>query len=650
MDIHSSFRHQDVADLIPELNGALADPSKIDPDVLTQKLEATLAKQLEAIQALASSEDFQTIRSKEDPKALARVLGGLEKSMLDIKRVVTFAQLAEMHWADQAHELQAPLQGMLQQIQGLGGFLNQSFTDVIQYVARMDDAKLQAMMADTPELQKFAKLIERCQKAPKSDPEKIAQLNSNNFMESIERFQQSANRQLSEDERKKAFAEGLAGVIRFKQEGAVAVGFKDTLAQFSFQNDSPHDMIDHFAEASQKRMPKLIEEFVEIQKQAEDRLPKGKNSHRYSWDETKDIVCATYAKLDPELGNLARRAFDEGWILAKEYGVANPHTLPGLPVSESPTSHPFAATNFDGGAMDVIFVGHKMAHVLSNYIAGQKQGVFTHDAPMIVQESFSHFGEALLEQEMLKRGETPAEKARVNLAFIAKEFDALTVIPFAKFEEDLYALVKSKGKAAPTFDEINDLFKKNMGVLEKLTGEEADVREMPALWNVLMQPPHNVAVYPVTKIMSAALHDEFERNPEQFRKRYHEIMEAGGNMGVAKLWDTLLGKGVAEQKAFINDRLDHLIQRTEAIKAEIAAMPELPKLKKGIKVEDGDIEQVIDGKPSADASGFPVVGHFTGALAKKYSERDRKSMMEAPKPWMDRAQADNITSLTALRG
>jgi hypothetical protein len=38
MDIHSSFRHQDVADLIPELNGALADPSKIDPEVLTQKL------------------------------------------------------------------------------------------------------------------------------------------------------------------------------------------------------------------------------------------------------------------------------------------------------------------------------------------------------------------------------------------------------------------------------------------------------------------------------------------------------------------------------------------------------------------------------------------------------------------------------------
>lgn len=650
MDIHSSWRHQDVADLVPGLNGSFADPTKIDPVVLERKLQAALGQQMQAVQALVGSDDFQTFRDKQDPHALARVLEKLEESMLGIKGIVTFAQIADMQYPEQAREIQAPLLGMVQQLQGIGGFLNQSFSEVITFVAEMDDRKLQQMMQDVPELQKFSRLIERCKRAPKPDMEKAASLNPNEFAEAIERFQQASNRELTKEQKAEAFADGLTSVLRFKQQQAEATGFKDTLDMFSFQNDSPHEMIDHFAEESQKRMPKLIETFVAIQKAAEDRLPTGKESHRYSWEETKDIVCATYAKLDPALGDLARRAFDEGWILAKEDGIANPHTLAGLPVSQSPNSHPFAATNFDGGAMDVIFVGHEMAHVLSNYIAGQKQTAFTHDAPMIVQESFSHFGEALLEQEMLKRTQNPTERARINLAFIAKEFDALTVIPLAKFEEDLYALIKSKGKATPTFDEINNLFKKHNAVLEQLTGEESDVRGVQALWNIIAQPSHNVAVYPVTKIMAAALHDEFEKNPEQFRKRYHEIMEAGGNMGVAKLWDTLLGKNVAEQKAFVGERLDDLVKRAEAIRDEISAMPELPKAKKGEEVKPDDIEQVIDGKPIADASGFPVVGHFTGALAKKYSQRDKGGMREASKPWMDRAQVENpLSPLAALR-
>lgn len=272
--------------------------------------------------------------------------------------------------------------------------------------------------------------------------------------------------------------------------------------------------------------------------------------------------------------------------------------------------------NFDNGTMDVIFVGHEMAHVLSNYIAGQKHGVFSHDAPLIVQESFSHFGEALLEEEMLKRAETAAEKARVKTTFLAKEFDALSIIGFAKFEEELYKMVGKAGDPVPSYDAINDLFKKHNAELKQLTGEDPDVREMQPLWNILMQPPLTVGVYPVTKIMAAALHDEFERNPEQFRERYHAVMEAGGTMGVAKLWDSLLGNNVAEQKAFIDARLAKLADKMAAMKEEIASLPTISK------AEESDAKATTQTMPNGDASDFPVMGAFTGAVAKRMAENE----------------------------
>lgn len=241
---------------------------------------------------------------------------------------------------------------------------------------------------------------------------------------------------------------------------------------------------------------------------------------------------------------------------------------------------------------------------------------FSHDAPLIVQESFSHFGEALLEDEMLNRAENAAEKARVKTAFLAKEVDALTIIGFAKFEEELYKLAGKPGDASPSFDAINDLFKQHNAELKQLMGEEPDVREMQPLWNVLMQPPHTVGVYPVTKIMAAALHDEFERNPEQFRARYHDIMEAGGTIGVEKLWDSLLGNNVAEQKAFIDARLAKLADKTAAMKEEIANLPTISK------AEDSDTKAHPRTIPNGDASDLPVMGAFTGAFVKRMAETE----------------------------
>ena len=349
---------------------------------------------------------------------------------------------------------------------------------------------------------------------------------------------------------------------------------------------------------------------------------------RYSWEEAKDIVCAAYAKLDPELGTLAKRAFDEGWILAKNRGLGNPHTVGGVPVSQSPGSHPFAVTNFNGSTGSVIFVAHELAHVLSNYLAGEKQGVLTFDPSLLVQESFSHFGEALLEDEMLQRAKTPEDKTRLKMVFTAKELDAITIIPFNKFEEELYALIGKKPDASLSYDEINGLFNKSCADLNKMSGEGAEIKDVPLLWQVIMQPPHSASVYPVTKIMAAALHEAYQKDPEGFRKKYREVMEAGGTIGIQQLWDKLLGKNVAEQKSFIDTRLEHLATRAQEIKAELLTLPVIAK------PDDPDVTANIEPSPMASslqANAAPT-GSAKGFAHRCFADsRSPKAILESDK-------------------
>jgi len=652
MEIYSEWRNEDVANLIPVLNGALANPKNIDPKALQAKLDHYLDDVYSVAGGILESNDCSKFQADNDPQALARVLEALEQTMLEVKRVVTFAQMADMHYADQSKELQEPILAMVPKLQGIAGFVNSTFINIISYVASMDDEKIQGMIAQSEELKKFETLINKCKKVPQPDLAKISALQSSGIIEAFGRLQQSAKSELSTDERKKLFSDGLSVVIKHKHDQAVAMGYPDTLAQFTFQNEAPHDLINNLVESSKKHISKFIDDFTEIKALAEDRLPDreidgntGKMILRYDWKTTQDIVCSAYAKLDPELGALARRAFDEGWVLAKEDGIQNPHTLGGLPASQSPAAHPFAAFNFDGSTMDVLMVGHEMAHVLSNYIAGQKQGVFTHDASLIVQESFSHFGEALVEDEMLRRASSPVEEARIKITFAAKEFDALTLISFTKLEEELYELMSKKDKGTASYEEINGLFRKHSGVMDKLFGEEMEIRDVPMLWSIINQPPHTVAVYPITKIMAAALHDEYEKDPEKFRNHYREIMEAGGNIGITKLWDKMIGKNVAEQKTFLDNRIADLADRVEALKSEMAALPIIPKAEKAEELAADKEDASLTG---SEPAAFPAIANAQGAMAKNFAQSSKKAN-DTSKPWADRSTGNDSQSTEHLR-
>lgn len=596
MKTYSTWRSRDIAAFIPGISDLATSPDGVDFSALQEELNKAADSQLISLQEITKSDDFRLFRETKDPGALARVLKRLEISRMGMTSNDAFFQCAAFCYPEKLADFRNLAAAIMPKTRQLALSLNQAVVEVMGTLSQMDDASVSAMLEAVPELQRFEKFIDRFRKAPKPDVQKLAALDPNEANAAYVRYAQSMERSLSKEEREKALAEGVSRMVKFKHDRTVANGFSTTLAHFNFFNDAPADFIDNLERESAKRIAGLADNFAEIRRLADDKLPEAKITRRYTWQEATDIVCAAYGELDSELGKLARRAFDEGWVLAKETGIPNPITLSGIPASANSKAHPFVAGNFDGRAVDVLWIAHEMAHALANYVSGRENGSFSYEPSYIVQESFSHFGEALLEKEMLKRASGNAERAQISMAFVGKELDSLMLVPFSKFEEDLYKLIANNSDKTPPFDEINNLYKKHFVLQKKLTGTEADVRTTHGLWPMLNQPPHISAVYPITKIMAAALHDEFERSPEKFRARYRQVMERGGNIDIRQLWNTLLGNGVAEQKAFVGARLDKFAARMETLRRELEALPELKDIAKDEKMPVGPHTSAVLGK------------------------------------------------------
>jgi len=599
MKIHSTWRDEDVAAIIPELADILKEPQKIDYAALHEKIDGYLGKQVKALQEIHASEDLRKFCQEKDLNALANVLEKIEAVELAKRRFRTFFIVALHHYSAPAQKELVLTESMAVKIGEMVRSSNLLMSEVLAGITELEKKPLSDLSA-VPKLQRFRGFINQKIRLPKPNVDKIKELGFDGLYAGGNKIQQSLLGVGSEDEQNKAFADGISQILKFQHDNALAQGFANTAAQFSIRNNAPHDLIDSLVTLSENHLGKLVNDFAEIKNLASTKLPE-KQAHLYSWEEAKDIVCASYAKLDPEYGDIARRAFDEGWIHASKY-VSGPFCYAHVPTSQCPEAHPFAAVNFDGGSMGVFFLCHEMAHVISNYIAGQKHGILASEAEQIVQESFSRFGEALLEQEMLRRADSTAEKIAVKRLFLSMEFDGLMLIPFTKFEEELYALVLARRDSPPSFEEINTLFKRHYDFQRPLTSVEPNVRHMPTLIGLLSQPPHHAAVYPITKIMAAALYEAFEKDPQDFCKKYRKIMEAGCDMDITRLWNKLLGTNETERKTFIEAQVENIVRRTAALKQEIAALPDIAK------------------PEEKDSNDKHPVGPFTAVLADRVSK------------------------------
>ena len=133
--------------------------------------------------------------------------------------------------------------------------------------------------------------------------------------------------------------------------------------------------------------------------------PVGQSTHTYTVEEARALLLDLFGKFCPEMGEMMRTAFDEGWIdMFPHEGKSGGAFCAGYYAKNISR----VMTNFAGSASDVSTLAHELGHAFNNRMLHHKPIMMT-ETPMPLAETASTFNETLLISQLLKTA-TPEEE------------------------------------------------------------------------------------------------------------------------------------------------------------------------------------------------------------------------------------------------
>jgi len=268
-------------------------------------------------------------------------------------------------------------------------------------------------------------------------------------------------------------------------------------------------------------------------------LPKLANTDLYApistrekpmaWTEAVDTVLSAYDSFAPELGTLARRFHENGWIDAE----VRPGKEDGAFCSGSwPQHHPYVLLNYTGLLRDVYTLAHELGHGV-HYSLSAKQPLFLYDAPLVLAETASVFGEQLLTLKLLENEQDPELRRSLLCSRIE---DALSTAfrqnVLTEFELSAH-LGRREGLLSQ--DKLCDLWWKANA---DLYGDAVDMN--PAYrwgWSYI---PHFIHTrfycyaYTFGLLLVLGLYQRWREEGDSFVPRYLELLSKGGSEDPAK--------------------------------------------------------------------------------------------------------------------
>ena len=126
--------------------------------------------------------------------------------------------------------------------------------------------------------------------------------------------------------------------------------------------------------------------------------PVGKSARTYTIEEARDLLLRLFGGFCPEMGEMMRQAFDEGWIdLYPRAGKSGGAFCAGC--YDKNISR--VMTNFTGSLSDVSTLAHELGHAFNNRMLCRAPMLMT-DTPMPLAETASTFNETVLAAELRK--------------------------------------------------------------------------------------------------------------------------------------------------------------------------------------------------------------------------------------------------------
>ena len=133
--------------------------------------------------------------------------------------------------------------------------------------------------------------------------------------------------------------------------------------------------------------------------------PVGQSTRTYTVEEERALLLDLFGKFCPEMGEMMRAAFDEGWIDMYPRECKSGGAFCAVYYAKNISR---VMTNFAGSASDVSTLAHELGHAFNNRMLHHKPIMMT-ETPMPLAETASTFNETLLISQLLKTA-TPEEE------------------------------------------------------------------------------------------------------------------------------------------------------------------------------------------------------------------------------------------------
>lgn len=289
--------------------------------------------------------------------------------------------------------------------------------------------------------------------------------------------------------------------------------------------------------------------------------PVVESEKKYSFEEARDMVVASYSSYDQEFGRIVADFFDQRRVdVMPRAGKSGGAFAMGI----TPVAPPFLLLNFTGTLRDLATIAHEAGHGL-HFILSQKQSMLNYHAPLPLAETASVFGEMLLTRSLLDNETDPMVRRSLLCAkiedIIATTFRQ-TVL--TRFEQRLH---KERGQGLLTNERIGQIWLEENG---RLFGDAVEM--IPAYrwgWSYISHFIHSrfyCYSYTFAELLVLALFQKYREDGVAFKPGYRRLLESGGALSpadTARLAGVDISEGDFWQKGY--DFLAELIEELKQI-------------------------------------------------------------------------------------
>ena len=251
----------------------------------------------------------------------------------------------------------------------------------------------------------------------------------------------------------------------------------------------------------------------------------------FKYGEARELVLDCYGSFSPELGNLARRFFDESWIDAP----VRPGKRGGaFCTSAVPSAHPYVMLNWTARRRDVLTMAHELGHGV-HFALAARQGIFQQGTPLTLAETASVFAETIVFGRLIEADQTPASR----LALLAENIEGAIATVFRqvamnRFEDLVHTHRRDDGELS--VERFGELWADSQ---EELFGDSVQVTEgYRSWWSYIphfINTPGYVYAYAYGQLLALSVYQRYlERGPE-FVPQYLELLAAGGSRSPEEL-------------------------------------------------------------------------------------------------------------------